>query len=88
MPVSGGRDTILQSCGGALKCSLWLEYASRELLTAPLHVARMFDRHRRKSYTISDVDYQLMLVWAANVNNAQANLSGSPPYTVTACRCC
>jgi hypothetical protein len=25
-------------CGGLLKCSLWLEHVSRELLTAALHV--------------------------------------------------
>ena len=38
-----------------------------------------------KSYTISDTDYQLMLVWAANANNAQiiAQLTPPPPYTVT-----
>ena len=38
-----------------------------------------------KSYTISDTDYQLMLVWAANANNGQiiAQLTPPPPYTVT-----
>jgi hypothetical protein len=38
-----------------------------------------------KSYTISDTDYVLMLVWAANANNAQiiAQLTPPPPYTVT-----
>jgi hypothetical protein len=38
-----------------------------------------------KSYTISDADYQQMLVWAANANNAQivAQLTPPPPYTVT-----
>jgi hypothetical protein len=38
-----------------------------------------------KSYTINDTDYQLMLVWAANANNAQiiAQLTPPAPYTVT-----
>ena len=43
-----------------------------------------------KSYTISDADYQQMLVWAANANNAQvvaavcpAPCTTPPPYTVT-----
>jgi hypothetical protein len=43
-----------------------------------------------KTYTITDTDYQLMLVWAANANNAQivAGVCPSPcgtppPYTVT-----
>jgi hypothetical protein len=43
-----------------------------------------------KTYTISDADYQLMLTWAANANNAQvvaavcpAPCTTPPPYTVT-----
>jgi hypothetical protein len=38
-----------------------------------------------KTYTITDADYQSMLVWAANANNAQiiASLTPPPPYTVT-----
>jgi hypothetical protein len=42
-----------------------------------------------KSYTISDTDYQLMLVWAANANNAQIIAAAGPPtgtppvYTVS-----
>ena len=43
-----------------------------------------------KTYTISDTDYQLMLVWAANANNTQivagvcpSPCTTPPPYTVT-----
>jgi hypothetical protein len=42
-----------------------------------------------KTYTISDADYQQMLVWAANANNAQIIAAAGPPtgtppvYTVT-----
>ena len=42
-----------------------------------------------KTYTISDADYQLMLTWAANANNAQIIAAAGPPtgtppvYTVT-----
>jgi hypothetical protein len=46
-----GRDTILQLCGGPLKCSLWLEHVSRELLTAPLHVLKC-NVHPRERLTI------------------------------------
>jgi len=42
-----------------------------------------------KTYTISDADYQQMLTWAANANNAQIIAAAGPPtgtppvYTVT-----
>ena len=42
-----------------------------------------------KTYTISDADYQQMLVWAANANNAQIIAAAGPPtgtppvYTVS-----
>jgi hypothetical protein len=42
-----------------------------------------------KTYTITDTDYQLMLTWAANANNAQIIAAAGPPtgtppvYTVT-----